>query len=40
MGSEMCIRDSAYAEGVLAAANAIAAHIDGAPLVNPWEEDI
>ena len=33
-------RYNAYAEGVLAAANAIAAHIDGAPLVNPWEEDI
>lgn len=32
-------RYNAYADGVLAAANAIAAHLDGAPLVNPWEVD-
>lgn len=31
-------RYNAYAEGVLQAANNIAAHLDGAPLVNPWEE--
>lgn len=31
-------RYNAHAEGVLQAANAIAAHLDGAPLVNPWEE--
>ncbi|MEL6167481.1 MAG: sugar phosphate isomerase/epimerase family protein [Pseudomonadota bacterium] len=30
-------RYNAYADGVLAAANAIAAHLDGAPLTNPWE---
>lgn len=30
-------RFNAHAEGVLAAANAIAAHLEGAPLVNPWE---
>lgn len=33
-------RYNAFAEGVLKAANAIAAHLDGAPLVNPWEEDM
>jgi sugar phosphate isomerase/epimerase len=31
-------RYNAYAEGVLQAANNIAAHLDGAPLVNPWEK--
>lgn len=31
-------RYNAYAEGVLQAAQNIAAHLDGAPLVNPWEE--
>lgn len=33
-------RYNAYAEGVLSAAQNIAAHLDGAPLVNPWEETI
>tara|TARA_E500000331_G_scaffold294956_1_gene292985 strand:- start:773 stop:1717 length:945 start_codon:yes stop_codon:yes gene_type:complete len=32
-------RYNAYAEGVLAAANAIAAHLNGASLLNPWETD-
>ena len=31
-------RYNAHAEGVLKAAKAIAAHLDGAPLVNPWED--
>lgn len=31
-------RYNAYADGVLQAAQNIAAHLDGAPLVNPWEE--
>ncbi len=30
-------RYNAYAEGVVKAAQNIAAHLDGAPLVNPWE---
>ena len=30
-------RYNAYADGVLQAARNIAAHLDGAPLVNPWE---
>lgn len=30
-------RYNAYADGVLQAAQNIAAHLDGAPLVNPWE---
>lgn len=32
-------RYNAYADGVLLAAQNIAAHLDGAPLVNPWEQD-
>lgn len=32
-------RYNAYADGVLQAARNIAAHLDGAPLVNPWEAD-
>ena len=32
-------RYNAYAEGVLDAAKNIAAHLDGAPLVNPWDEE-
>lgn len=32
-------RYNAHAEGVLQAAHTIAAHLDGAPLVNPWEQD-
>lgn len=32
-------RYNAHARGVLDAAQAIAAHLDGAPLINPWEEE-
>lgn len=32
-------RYNAYADGVLQAALNIAAHLDGAPLANPWEEE-
>lgn len=32
-------RYNAYAEGVLQAAHNIAAHLDGEPLVNPWEAE-
>lgn len=33
-------RYNAYAEGVLQSAHNIAAHLDGAPLVNPWEQSV
>ncbi len=32
-------RYNAYAQGVLAAAQNIAAHLEGAPLINPWTQD-
>lgn len=33
-------RYNAHAEGVLQSAHNIAAHLDGAPLVNPWEQSV
>ncbi|MEM5477760.1 sugar phosphate isomerase/epimerase family protein [Pacificibacter sp. AS14] len=33
-------RYNAYAEGVLQSARNVAAHLDGAPLVNPWEQSV
>lgn len=33
-------RYNAYAEGVLQSAHNIAAHLDGAPLVNRWEQSV
>ncbi|MCA1777321.1 MAG: sugar phosphate isomerase/epimerase [Loktanella sp.] len=37
---ELNARYNAYAGGVLQAAQNIAAHLDGAPLVNPWEQSV